>query len=128
MRVSREHGLVFYSKKCAIKTPQISFFDTIYDEKGDKVEDIKMRPTPEHSAANVGHIDLNVTVDKISETERLFWKGFNPLGERDRIMWNMHSAANVGHIDLNVRVDKISERFCSQCWSHRSQCDSGQDQ
>ena len=78
------------------------------------------------SAANVGHIDVNVTVDKISE--RFFWKGFNPLGERDRIMWNMHSAANVGHIDLNVTVDKISERFCSQCWSHRSQCDSGQDQ
>ena len=34
MRVSREHGLVFNSKKCAIKTPQISFFGTIYDEKG----------------------------------------------------------------------------------------------
>ena len=29
------------------------------------------------SAANVGHIGVNVTVDKISE--RLFWKGFNPL-------------------------------------------------
>ena len=52
MRVSREHGSVFNSKKCAIKTPQISFFDTIYDEKGvhpdpKKVEDIKMLPTPE---------------------------------------------------------------------------------
>ena len=52
MRVSREHGLVFNSKKCTIKTPQISFFGTIYDEKGvypdpKKVEDIKMLPTPE---------------------------------------------------------------------------------
>ena len=52
MRVSREHGLVFNSKKCAIKTLQISFFGTIYDEKGvhpdpKKVEDIKMHPTPE---------------------------------------------------------------------------------
>ena len=52
MRVSREHGLVFNSKKCAITTPQISFFGTIYDEKGvhpdlKKVEDIKMLPTPE---------------------------------------------------------------------------------
>ena len=26
IRVSREHGVVFNSKKCAIKTPQISFF------------------------------------------------------------------------------------------------------
>ena len=82
MRVSREHGLVFNCKKCAIKTPQISFFDTIYDEKGvhpdpKKVEDIKMLPTPEHSAADVGHIDVNLTVDKISE--RLYGKGFNPL-------------------------------------------------
>ena len=48
------------------------------------------------------HIDVNETVDKISE--RLFWKGFNPLGERDRIMWNMHSAANVAHIDVNETV------------------------
>ena len=32
MRVSREHGLVFNSKKCAIKAPQISFFGTIYDD------------------------------------------------------------------------------------------------
>ena len=51
-RVSREHGLVFNNKKCAIKTPQISIFGTIYDEKGvhpdpKKVEDIKMLPTPE---------------------------------------------------------------------------------
>ena len=47
MRVSREHGLVFNSKKCAIKTLQISFFGTIYDEKGvhpdpKKVENIKI--------------------------------------------------------------------------------------
>ena len=52
MKVSREHGLVYNSKKCAIKTPQISFFGTIYDEKGahpdpKKVEDIQMLPTPE---------------------------------------------------------------------------------
>ena len=51
-----------------------------------------------HSAANVGHIDVNVIVDKISE--RLFWKGFNPLGERDRNMWNMHSAADAGHSEI----------------------------
>ena len=52
MRVSREHGLVFNSKKCAIKAPQISFFGTIYDVKGvqpdpKNVEDIQMIPTPE---------------------------------------------------------------------------------
>ena len=52
MYVSREHGLVFNSEKCAIKAPQISFFGTIYDEKGvhpdqKKVEDIQMIPTPE---------------------------------------------------------------------------------
>ena len=52
MRVSREHGLVFNSKKCGIKAPQISFFGTIYDEKGvhpdpKKIEDIQMIPTPE---------------------------------------------------------------------------------
>ena len=51
MRVLCEHGLVFNSKKCAIKTPQISFFGNIYDEKGvhpdpKKVEDIKMLTTP----------------------------------------------------------------------------------
>ena len=43
---------MFNSKTCAIKSPQISFFGTIYDEKGvhpdpNKVEDIKMLPTPE---------------------------------------------------------------------------------
>ena len=52
MRVSREHGLVFNSKKCAIKAPQISFFGPIYDVKGvqpdpKNVEDIQMIPTPE---------------------------------------------------------------------------------
>ena len=52
MKVSREHGLVYNSKKCAIKTAQISFFGTIYDEKGvhpdpKKVEDIKVLPIPE---------------------------------------------------------------------------------
>ena len=52
MRVSREHGLVFSSKRCALKAPQISFFGIIYDEKGvhpdpKKVEDIQMIPTPE---------------------------------------------------------------------------------
>ena len=52
MRVSREHGLVFNSNKCALIAPQISFFGTIYDEKGvhpdpKKVEDIQMIPTPE---------------------------------------------------------------------------------
>ncbi|KAI0230771.1 hypothetical protein LSAT2_018869, partial [Lamellibrachia satsuma] len=33
-RVSREHDLVFNSKKSAIKAPQISFFGIIYDENG----------------------------------------------------------------------------------------------
>ena len=52
MPVSCEHGLVFNSKKCAIKAPQISFFGTIYDVRGvhpdpKKVEDIQMIPTPE---------------------------------------------------------------------------------
>ena len=55
---SREHGLVFNRKKCAIKAPQISLFGTIYDEKGvhsdpKKVEDIKMLPTQESKTTRV---------------------------------------------------------------------------
>ena len=51
MRVSREHGLVFNSKKCTIKAPYITFFGTLYDKDGahpdpKKVEDIHKIPTP----------------------------------------------------------------------------------
>ena len=51
MRVSREHGLVFNSKKCTIKAPHITFFGTLYDKDGahpdpKKVEDIHKIPTP----------------------------------------------------------------------------------
>ena len=49
--MSREHGLVFNSKKCTIKAPHITFFGTLYDKDGahpdpKKVEDIHKIPTP----------------------------------------------------------------------------------
>ena len=74
------------------------------------------------SAANVGHIDVNVRVDKISE--RLFWKGLTlsaretescgicilqPMLATSMSMrqWTRSvrdSAANAGHIDVNETV------------------------
>ena len=51
MNVTRECGLVFNSKKCVVKASQISFFGTLYDDKGahpdpKKVEDIQMIQAP----------------------------------------------------------------------------------
>ena len=48
MEVTKEHGLVFNSTKCNIKTKFIKFFGGIYDKNGlhtdsQKVEDIKTR-------------------------------------------------------------------------------------
>ena len=49
MQVAREEGLVFNSKKCVIKTPEIVFFGSVYGQDGirpdpNKVEDIHMMP------------------------------------------------------------------------------------
>ena len=52
MQVAKEEGLVFNSKKCAIKTNEIVFFGSVYgkdDIKPDpnKIEDIRNMPTPQ---------------------------------------------------------------------------------
>ena len=78
MRVSREHGVVFNSTKCAIKTPQISFFGTIYDEKGvhpdpTKVDDIKMLPTPE-SATQLQECLGMITYSDTERTTEKRWR------------------------------------------------------
>ena len=49
--------------ECAIKAPQISFFGTIYDEKGvypdqKKFEDIQMIPTPESETELQEFLDI----------------------------------------------------------------------
>ncbi len=51
MRVAKEHGLMFNSSKCQVKTKNISFFGAIYDAQGvhpdpKKVQDIKNIETP----------------------------------------------------------------------------------
>ena len=51
MRVDKEEGLVFNSKKCAIKTSDIVFFGYVYGKDGikpdpSKIEDIRNTPTP----------------------------------------------------------------------------------
>ena len=50
MQVAKEDGLVFNSKKCAIKTSEIVFFGCMYSKDGmrpdpSKIEDIRNMPT-----------------------------------------------------------------------------------
>ena len=52
MQVAKEEGLVFNSKKCAIKTSEILFFGSVYGKNGirpdpSKIEDIRKMPTPQ---------------------------------------------------------------------------------
>ena len=52
MQVAKEEGLVFNSKKCAIKTNEIVFFGSVYGKDGikpdpSKIEDIRKMPTPQ---------------------------------------------------------------------------------
>ena len=52
MQVVREEGLVFNSKKCAIKTSEIVFFGSVYGKDGikpdpNKIEDTRKMPTPQ---------------------------------------------------------------------------------
>ena len=52
MEVAKQQGLVFNSKKCELKVPQIKFFGMMYDKDGvhpdpAKVKDIKSRCSPE---------------------------------------------------------------------------------
>lgn len=51
MKVAKDHGLIFNSKKCSIKTKSINFFGAVYDQDGvhpdpKKVEDIKSLQSP----------------------------------------------------------------------------------
>ena len=51
MQVAKEDGLVFNSKKCAIKTNEIVYFGSVYGKDGikpdpSKIEDIRKMPTP----------------------------------------------------------------------------------
>ena len=55
MQVAAKSGLVFNSKKCIIKAPQIHFFGMVYDADGahpdpKRVEDIKALPPPSNEA------------------------------------------------------------------------------
>ena len=58
MQVAKEEGLVFNSKKCAIKTNEIVFFGSVYGKDGikpdpSKIEDIRNMPTPQdHKSYN----------------------------------------------------------------------------
>ena len=52
MQVAKEEGLVFNSKKCAIKTSEIVFFGSVYGKDGikpdlSKIEYIRKMPTPQ---------------------------------------------------------------------------------
>ena len=52
MNVAKEEGLVFNSKKCAIKTSEIVLFGSVYGKDGirpdpSKIEDIRNMPTPQ---------------------------------------------------------------------------------
>ena len=52
MQVAAKNGLVFNSQKCAVKTPQITFFGMVYDQHGvhpdpSKVEAIKCMAPPQ---------------------------------------------------------------------------------
>ena len=52
MNVANKSGLMFNSKKCVVKQPEISFFGMIYGKDGvkpdpKKVHDLKKMPTPE---------------------------------------------------------------------------------
>ena len=52
MQVTKEEGLVFNSKKCAIKTSEIVLFRSAYSKDGirpdpSKIEDIRKMPTPQ---------------------------------------------------------------------------------
>ena len=52
MQVAAKNGLVFNSQKCAVKTPQITFFGMVYDQHGvhpdpSKVEAVKCMAPPQ---------------------------------------------------------------------------------
>ena len=52
MQVAKEEGIVFNSKKCAIKTSEMVFFGSLYGKDGirpdpSKIEDISKMPTPQ---------------------------------------------------------------------------------
>ena len=54
MQVAKEEGLVFNSKKCAIKTNDIVFFGYVYGKDGikpdpSKIDDIRKMSTPQDS-------------------------------------------------------------------------------
>ena len=90
MQVSKEEGIVFNSKKCAIKTNDIVFFGSVYGKDGIKpdpikIEDIRKMPTPQdredlqrfiglmnYLAAYIPHFDaLLLSSDIWVSTQRL---------------------------------------------------------
>ena len=53
MQIAKEKGLVFNSKKCAMKTSEIIFFGSVYGKDGirpdpSKIGDIRKMPTPQN--------------------------------------------------------------------------------
>lgn len=59
MKVAREHGLVFNSSKCVIKTTEIPFFGMIYSADG-------VRPDPDRVAA-INQLPAPTTVKELQE-------------------------------------------------------------
>ena len=79
MQVAKEEGLVFNSKKCAIKTNEIVFFGSVYGKDGikpdpSKIDDIRKMPTPQDSedvqrfTGLMNYLALYTSVYRISQT------------------------------------------------------------
>ena len=123
MQVAKEEGLVFNSKKCAIKTNEIVFFGYVYDKDGvkpdpSKLEDIRKMPTPQdredlqrfiglinYLAAYIPHF-----ADKVSPLRELLKKDVP-------FVWHEDHQHTIRHRDRSQTFAHDTQQAAEECTS-----------